>query len=132
MNPHRGEVALVNGATTYTLRFSVNAIIEMEDELGEGVNAIAEQISDAKRVRMKTIRALLWAGLRDHHPEVTQAQAGEILSDIGMAEAMEPIGRAFALAFPDQQEDGPARANGARPRKAGVGSTSSPATPKQG
>jgi hypothetical protein len=112
-NPHRGQVALQAGERAYALSFSVNAICELEDALGQPVNQIARGMETPDQVRMSTIRALLWAALRDHHEDVGLKQAGEIATEAGVPAVMEAIGEAFRLAFPDQEASG-----SPRPRKA--------------
>lgn len=102
-NPHRGSVAFQVGATVYTLSFSVNALCELEDMLNQPVAKIAESLNDPENVRLSTMRALAWAGLRDHHPEITIPQTGEIVSAAGVPATMEAVGKAFQLAFPEAE-----------------------------
>lgn len=99
-NPARGEVALAVADTEYTLKFSTNAICELEDRLDKGLNVIV-----ANMERLTTVRALLWAGLRAKHPDVTITQAGEMIDRIGMAQATEVIGKALTAAFPPSEAD---------------------------
>lgn len=112
-NPHRGQVALKAGDATYTLCLSANAICELEDHTGRSISEIATSLN-GNNVGMKTVRALVWAALQDHHPDVDLKEAGRIITDAGMAETMEAVGNAFSLAFPEG--DG-----GSRPPKAKVG-----------
>jgi hypothetical protein len=128
-NSIRGEVALGD----HTLRFSVNAIIELEEEMGRGVDEIGQYMGSGK-IRMKDVRTMIWIGLKDRHPEITEEEAGEVATQVGIPFALEAVGKAFALAFPNA-EGGETPANGSRPpkaRQAGSGSTSSPAMSKQG
>lgn len=99
-NPARGEVALRAAETDYTIKFSTNAICEVEDRLDKGLNTII-----ANMERVTTVRALLWAGLRAHHPDMTLAGAGEIIDRVGMAPVTEAIGKALTAAFPSQSQD---------------------------
>lgn len=101
-NPHKSEVAFKVGETEYTLKFSTNAICELEDRLDKGLNTIV-----ANMERLTTVRALLWAGLRAKHPEVNIAQAGEMIDRLGMPEVTEVIGRALTAAFPVAEEADP-------------------------
>lgn len=102
-NPHRGSVALQVGDRAYTLSFSVNALCELEDHLGKPIAKIADGLNDPANVRMSVVRALLWAGLRDHHDEIDLKAAGLIASDAGIPAVMEAIGKAFSLAFPEAE-----------------------------
>ena len=93
-NPHRGEVAFKAGDADYTLVYSTNAICELEEALGKGLNAIVADME-----RLSTVRALLWAGLRARQPDTTMVKAGEIIDLCGVAAATEAIGRALNAAF---------------------------------
>lgn len=96
-NPARGEVALKVGDLDYTLKFSTNAICELEDHLNRGLNEI---VSDLER--LSVVRALLWAGLRSNHPELTLKMAGDIIDKCGMPAAVDHVGTALRLAFPPE------------------------------
>ena len=117
-NPHRGEYSFQVGEQTYTLLFSVNSLCMLEEELGESINTIAAQINNPATVRMKTIRALVWAGLQEKHPATSLDDAGRIITDASIPKAMAAVGSAFAGAFPDAEEAG---AKSARPRRAAGG-----------
>lgn len=99
-NPTRGTIGFDAGGKHYTLSYSVNALCEMEDRLGAGATAVAAQMADPSQLRIATIRTLFWAGLRDHHPDLTEAGAGGIMSEIGIPAALEIVGKAMAAAFP--------------------------------
>lgn len=99
-NPARGEVAFTVADTEYTLKYSTNAICELEERLDKGLNVIV-----ANMERLTTVRALLWAGLRAKHPDVTIQQAGELIDKVGMAQATEVIGKALTTAFPPAKDD---------------------------
>ncbi len=105
-NPHRGSVALQSGDRAYTLSFSVNALCELEAELDKPVSEIIAEIQNPKQVRMNSIRALVWAALRDHHEDVSIKDAGLIATDAGMQVCVEKIGEAFRLAFPGAPKAG--------------------------
>lgn len=103
-NAHRGEVALGD----YTVSFSVNALADLEGELDMPVAKIAETMNKPENVRIGTVRALLWAGLQDNH-DVDLKAAGRIATEVGIPAAMEAIGKAFSLAFPDAEGEKSAR-----------------------
>jgi hypothetical protein len=99
MNPHKGEVALTAGDKAYTLRLSINAMVDVETLLDKGINEIITSL-DPETVRISTLRALLWGALREHHPQVSIFDAGDLISEIGAAVAGEKIGEALKAAFP--------------------------------
>lgn len=116
-NKLKGEVSFEVGEKSYTMRFSANALCELEDATDMGINAVASQISDPANLRLKTVRAVFWAGLRDHHPEMTLHQAGEIVTEITLPKALELVGSAFELAFQEEPKARPSKPGPASPAK---------------
>lgn len=106
-NRFKGEVTFEAGEKSYTMRFSANALCELEDAIGMGVNSVAIQLADPASLRLKMVRAVFWAGLRDHHPEITLLQAGEIVTDLSLTKSMEMVSKAFELAFQDNSKSRP-------------------------
>ena len=100
-NPHKGEVEFTVGEKTYTLYFSINALCELEEALGGNVVELATLMADASKLSIKNVRTIFWAGLRDHHEAMSLTDAGRLMSDMGIAEAMELVAKAFTLSFPD-------------------------------
>jgi hypothetical protein len=87
-NPQRGEVPLTVGDRSFALVLDFDALCQLEDVLsvnGQVVTA-QEAIYHAMRSSLKYTRALLWAGLRRHHKDVSLIQAGELISDLGGVE----------------------------------------------
>lgn len=99
-NPLRGEVDLVVGEKTYVIRLSINAMVEAETVMGMGIGDVIAELQD--RPKLGTLRALLWAGLREHQPKITLEAAGEIIAEIGFQKVAEIVGNALSLAFPDE------------------------------
>lgn len=110
-NRHRGEVALLIGDATYTLCFSINSLCSLEELLNKSVNEIMAGIGDGSKVRLGTVRALVWAGLSEKHPEITVKDAGRIITEGGTAEVMAKVTEALEAAFPPPE----AKAAEARP-----------------
>lgn len=137
-NPHRGEVAFEADGNSYTLRFSANAICELEEATGRGALSLMmefqalEQPRDAKgkalpetpaaqaerlgRIKMTTVRALFWAMLRDRQPEITLREAGELIEAAGgLIGVANLIARTFELSQPEAPNG--AGTKGVRPTK---------------
>lgn len=116
-NPHRGEVALESEGATYTLVFSVNACCEVEELLGQSFNQILARLDVPATARLGTIRALLWAALRERHAGLSLTEAGSILDGFArrgeLALVVEKIGEAVRLAYPPAEAQ-----DAASPRKA--------------
>ena len=115
-NPHRGEVEMKAPSGTFTLRLSINAIAEIENLLDQGINEIAASLADASRMRLATLRAIVWGGLRENHPDLTLFAAGDLISEVGVDGITDAVQQAFTLAFPKADDDSP-------PPKAGQGGT---------
>ncbi|MFN9438464.1 MAG: GTA-gp10 family protein [Brevundimonas sp.] len=116
-NPIRGEVGVKVGEETYTLVFTINAIVELEERLGKPISEIAGGMGS--NVSFSLLRTLFWAGLQDRHG-LSEVEAGNLMQEIGFAEASKLVTQAFARAFPEAQR-------GARPRQApasGAGASS--------
>lgn len=100
-NKEAGEVAFtVEGGATYLLKFSIPAVVALEDMLDK---PIAEVMVGVARGRVGYIRAALAAGLRDFHPKVTMADIGEFMTRIEGG-ALDPVLKAMQLAFPAKEE----------------------------
>jgi len=106
-NKFKGDVSFESGEKTYTMRFSANALCEIEEALGMGINTVSNLLADKETMRLKMVRVVFWAGLRDHHPETTLHQAGEIITDLSLGEAMLLVSKAFQLAFQDNSQAHP-------------------------
>lgn len=100
-NKARSEVSLQAGDETYTLRYTTNALAELEDALGMPLPRVGERLQSGG-VGIKEIRALLWAGLLHRYGEVgmTLQAAGDIMDKTGIEAAAEAVSEAFQLAFP--------------------------------
>ena len=99
-NKQKGEVALGE----YTLRYSINALCELEDASDMSAVQLAMSLSDEETFKIKSLRLMVWAGLIDNHENVSIKQAGEIISDFGVAKTMEAITKAFEAGMPDAED----------------------------
>ena len=103
-NKERGEIDLVAGGKTYTLRMSINAVADMENLLDKGINDILAMVRDPTDFRIGTWRVLLWGALREFH-KLTLEEAGEIMGVAGVEQVVAKIGEALAAAFPEAKDD---------------------------
>ncbi len=112
-NPLRGEVSLEAAGKTYTMHMSVNALCVLEGEIGKTAPEIfAELDTRREKVSVTRIRAILWAALTDHHPELTQKEAGKIIGEAGgIVTVLGKLAEAIAAAFPPPE----AKSDEARP-----------------
>lgn len=106
-NPHKGDVTFEAGGRSYTLRFSVDALCALEEVSGRGIVALSTELSDMDRVSLTLLRKVVWAGLREHHPDIDMKSAGELIVEAGgLAAMMGVVGTALSRAFPQGPEDG--------------------------
>lgn len=78
-NAFRGEVTLTHEGQDYTMVLDFNALCEYEDITGDDWKSLFAKL-DKGTLRATELRALVCAGLREHHPDITLSQAGAILS----------------------------------------------------
>ena len=107
-NKKRGEVELKALGKTMIMRFGTNQICALEDDLGMGINQIAERISDPARMRISFIRTVLLHAINDPITQsigdMTVYGAGDIIDELGLEVVGEKIGEEFNAAFPDAKE----------------------------
>jgi len=126
-NPVKGEVGFMVDDERYVLVFSINALCALEDALDMSVSDIGARMTAG--MRMSFLRTVFWAGLIDRRPDLTEREAGDILTAVGAAEAGSLIAQAFTAAFPKAEAaTGAARPRSAPAKKpaAGAGPISSP------
>ena len=104
-NLTKGEVSLEVGSERLTLKYDINALCELEDALDKGIPELAILFSDVKKIRLKDLRVVFWAGLIHSRPELTIKEAGELISSAGgMMPVMDAVGRALSETFPSGSE----------------------------
>ena len=102
-NKQKGEVSFTAEGKAYRFILSVNALCELEDAVGDGAMNIFMAQNDPSRLKIKTARAVFWAGLRDHHPDMTLEEAGRLVGVIGFQRVNELVAEAINAAFPGAQ-----------------------------
>ena len=85
---HPKSVTLSLHGTTYTLLYNLGAVCALRDRGVDAFNLTVEMLTDPR-----TIRTLLWGGLRKYHPDVTEDALGDLLDLSDLPEV--------ALAFTD-------------------------------
>lgn len=102
-NPHMGEVSLKAGDATYTLVLTINSICDVEEETGRNL------LGDLSR--LATLRLMLYAALKEKHPAITIAEAGNIIAAATAGKVMEAVSKALTLATAKPKDAGEAKAN---------------------
>lgn len=105
-NKQKGEVALNALGRDLTLKFSTNALCELEDLTGKSAIEVANSLDDEKSVTMNVLRQLVYCGLlHNDGDQISVKDTGDIIDEVGHSVIGEKIGEAFMLAFP-APEDG--------------------------
>ena len=89
---------------TLRLRFGINALCELEEQHDIGMAEIGAKLQD--KPRLGFLRSVFAIGLRDEQPDMTDAEAGEIMTDIGMDQVGDLLGKALTAAFPTAKPGG--------------------------
>lgn len=112
-NPIRGEVAFFADGEPYTLQFTTDALVQLEDRLDQSFAEIAPKLI-SPRCRLKILRAAFWAGLIEHTPHIQERPAGELMRKsltLGGVDGEKPatprdlVLEAIQRAFPKPRED---------------------------
>lgn len=119
-NRLKGEIGFEALGKSWTLRYSANAMCELEAALDKPIGEIVGMLramQSESGASIRTLRTVFWGGLSDIHDGLTEKDAGEIITEIGFDRTGQLIGEALALAFPDSS------AAGVRPPKGGKAGT---------
>lgn len=112
-NEIKGEVEFVAGPDRFILVFDVNALCEVESILGRPTSELTDKITTGD---MRVLRAFMWGGLREKHPDISLVEAGDIIQEGGVGAASGIVLAALVAAFP-----APAKVKANRPRRARSG-----------
>lgn len=106
-NQFKGEVDLTHNSQNYTMVLDFNALCDFESQTGKDALVFLGRMENGQ-ASASELRSLMWAGLRQRHPEMTLELAGAILG-----ENVDTITKAANLALSDS-----ASGKGRRPAKA--------------
>lgn len=114
-NKYRGEHAVEIDGRAYTLCFSTNALCELEAIWGSPMQDIAKALSREQLPSQIQLRALLWAALRDHHPDISLKDTGVLMDALGSAQTHMATLSAFIAAMPKRADGEASRDGSANP-----------------
>lgn len=87
----------LNDGVERTLKFTLNALAELEDKYGS-VDAAFALLDENPSI--KALRFILWAGLMHEDPNLTEQQVGNLIDIQYMQELMASLGTAFESDMP--------------------------------
>ncbi len=105
-NPLRGEAAFEADEKVYRVKFHWSAACEFEHASGRVLSDALLDIAHEK-LSATSLRAMLWAGLQEHHPDLTLKLAGRLIDAMGRKEAQRILGVALRYYFPELEEEQP-------------------------
>lgn len=97
-NSLRGAVPFRSGGADYTLHYTFDALVALEDAFDLGIEEIGAMMGGA---RLKIMRKIFRIGLLEHQPDVTEQAAGEIWRLVEGEPPAFLLVKAFSAAFPD-------------------------------
>ncbi|MGG3737250.1 GTA-gp10 family protein [Aeribacillus pallidus] len=92
----------------YSLRYTTNALVELEETLGLTVPEILVRF-ERGGIGFKAIRTIVWAGLihqfdnGDGTYDFTLTEAGDLIDELGFEAVMEKVTQALESAFPESE-----------------------------
>lgn len=98
-NKLRGQVQIEALGRTFTLRLSVNDLIELQDALGITDDAEFLATLPAQMTGLRSIRKFVQFGLRGE-PGVDEKMAGDIMTELGVEGMVPAVMQALEWAFP--------------------------------
>src|SRR5262245_8877195 len=96
MSNPKGIVEIVCGGQPYKMQLTVNGLIDLEGELGDGVDL---QTVLGGSPKLGLLRTFVWAALRQHQPNITKEQVGDIMQEVGLGPITSAFTKALTLAF---------------------------------
>lgn len=95
------KINLTDG-NEYTVKFTMNAIVLLEERYGDFLT-ITEQF---QKISFKNIRTLIYAGLIEKYPKITEQYIGSHVDLQNINELVTTVMEAFTSAFPEAAADG--------------------------
>lgn len=91
----------LNDGVERTIKFTLNALAELEDKFGS-VQAAFDKLE--KENSMKALRTILWSGFIHENPALTEQEVGNLIDLSYMQELVESLGDAFNYSMPEPDE----------------------------
>lgn len=104
MNPLKGEIPLEIAGETYKCRLTIDALVQIEEELGLGILEIVTELTNAK-VRIKWLITILYHALRGGGNDFDDKKIKQIITDAGVGPATVAIARLVSSTLTDIDSD---------------------------
>lgn len=97
-----GEAIMTVEGRDYRLKMEQGALIALEAKTNMSVDYLPAMIAGGKFTHA---RLILWAALREHHPELDEDAAGLLVIRLGLQGAFAKLKEAVQVAFPKVKPD---------------------------
>lgn len=115
-NKLAGEVEFEAGGKKHVLRLDMNALIAAQAAMRiEDDEAFWGLLLNKLTGSLAGYRAIVYHGLKQTEPEITEEQAGEIITSFGSQKMLAVVAEAIKWALPDQKEAAPTDKGKPRP-----------------
>jgi hypothetical protein len=118
-NQTRGIISLPFNGENLQLRIATNEWCELEDEHGKSTDEVAAEffeMAQSAKLKMHLLRSFFRAALSGARPGITHGEAGAIMTEIGLVQAAEVIGKVIIASMPEVKEPGKPKAAARRQR----------------
>ena len=99
----KGVVTFSAEDQQYSLHYTMNAICALEEAADRPFTDFLSELEGAG-LSMRALRQLIWAGLTEFHPGISEMEAGEIATALGVPQMVVQIEKALKAAFPDNKK----------------------------
>jgi hypothetical protein len=97
-----GGATIELGGKKYSLVLDLNALCDIEERYG----SVDKGLETMARGTMRDTRFVLWVLMRHENDEITEREAGKLLSTQNMATVIEGITAAFSAGMPEAEPGG--------------------------
>ncbi len=91
-NAHLGEYKVTLGGKELTLKYSLDALAELEDHFKKPINAVVQDLQNPDVPNLRMLQKILHVGVSEFHPELTFQEIGKLSMP---ANAMKAISKAM-------------------------------------
>jgi hypothetical protein len=107
-NKHRGEVEIILGGKSYTMRPTFEALVEFEDKAGTTAYEVMSALASRQAVGFKVMAAAVWSGIRAGWNEPGRApsfiEVGEAIRKDGIAAVLPAFGQYLSNALTSESD----------------------------
>jgi hypothetical protein len=106
-NPVRGIVTITVSEVEYNLRLGINEWCALEEEMGKSIFDIQKELQEsvqAGSISMQVLRSFFKAMLSGSKPGITREEAGELMTDLGIADSLQVVMKVISASAPEVKE----------------------------